>query len=399
MSKRIVHITTHYIRDTRIFFRECLWAKRKNNYDITIIAPHTHDETIDGISIRAIGKVSLIPWKFVFWTFHILKRTLEQKFDLYHIQAPTLVPAGLFLRIFLRKKVIFDVEENIVDNISEKKWLIFPKALANIYKLFDLLAIKYFHIILAETSYLDNYKKTKNRLIVLLNMPDYDFFKNFQRIDRYQDHNVTNHTSSLSTHAGHWGEQLHQKNKYEIFYIGGISADRCIYIVLEALALLKNEGKDFHFHCIGEIDPDLLEEVNRNTYYQQIKSNITFYGRLPVNQGFEISKYCHIGLSLLMPTKNYFRSYPTKIFEYMAVGLPFITSNFPLYEDVVLKYQTGLCVNPHDPNEVFQAMQKLLGDRKLAEQMSHNGIKIVQSKYNWANEYTKLEKLYSDLLA
>ena len=41
------------------------------------------------------------------------------------------------------------------------------------------------------------------------------------------------------------------------------------------------------------------------------------------------------GLALLKPVGDYPDSYTTKLFEYMALGLPVITSDFPLYRDVV----------------------------------------------------------------
>ena len=43
-----------------------------------------------------------------------------------------------------------------------------------------------------------------------------------------------------------------------------------------------------------------------------------------------------VGLSVLSKTGNYELSYPTKIFEYMAIGLPVICSDITLHSDIIL---------------------------------------------------------------
>jgi glycosyltransferase involved in cell wall biosynthesis len=82
----------------------------------------------------------------------------------------------------------------------------------------------------------------------------------------------------------------------------------------------------------------------------------------------------------------------------MSAGLPIISSNFPLWEQIVLGNNCGICVNPHDPIAIGNAIQNLIDNPLKAEQMGKNGRIAVEEKYNWEIEERKLFQLYQKLL-
>lgn len=81
----------------------------------------------------------------------------------------------------------------------------------------------------------------------------------------------------------------------------------------------------------------------------------------------------------------------------MAVGLPVITSNFPLYQDVVEKYHAGICIDPYSADELANAIEYILTHKAEAMKMAENGKKTALEHYNWKIEEKKLLKLYKDL--
>ncbi len=100
-----------------------------------------------------------------------------------------------------------------------------------------------------------------------------------------------------------------------------------------------------------------------------------------------------IGLCLLTPAHNYVNSQPVKMFEYMAAGLPFVCSDFPLWRGFAEESGAGFCVDPYDTEAIRAAIRRLLDDRKLAEEMGRKGRECVMARYSWANE----EKTLLDL--
>ena len=113
----------------------------------------------------------------------------------------------------------------------------------------------------------------------------------------------------------------------------------------------------------------------------------------------EMSKKCHVGLSILLPIDNYLESYSTKIFEYMAIGLPVITSDFELYRKVIEKHKCGFCVNPNDPVELANKIEYFTTHSSAILEMGKNGIAAAKTHYNWKRQEEKLIKAYSKVLA
>jgi len=105
-----------------------------------------------------------------------------------------------------------------------------------------------------------------------------------------------------------------------------------------------------------------------------------------------------IGIGIFHPTRMYHYAIQIKTFEYMAYGLPIICSNFGYIHKFVSESKSGIAVNPLDPNEIANAIEKLLTDQKLYKRYSENGIKAARSKYNWKSEEKKLITIYNTIL-
>ena len=88
---------------------------------------------------------------------------------------------------------------------------------------------------------------------------------------------------------------------------------------------------------------------------------------------------------------------PTKTLEYMIAKLPVITSNFPLYEKLIIENNCGICVDPLNPKKIAEAIKHLIEHPNETKKMGENGRKAVLEKYNWENESKKLLEIYKNL--
>jgi glycosyltransferase involved in cell wall biosynthesis len=104
------------------------------------------------------------------------------------------------------------------------------------------------------------------------------------------------------------------------------------------------------------------------------------------------------GIVTFHPLPNHIDAQPNKMFEYMSAGLPIITSNFPLWKEIVEGNSCGICVNPLDPEEIGKAIEYIISHSNEAEKMGQNGKKAVLEKYNWQVEEKKLFEVYEELL-
>ena len=116
-------------------------------------------------------------------------------------------------------------------------------------------------------------------------------------------------------------------------------------------------------------------------------------------EGYKISMQCIAGLAVLKPIANFIESFPTKIFEYMSIGLPVITSDFELYKEVVQVNRAGICVNPSSAIELAEVMASFVNQEYDVLGFGQQGVKSVEEKYSWQSEEKKLLNLYHKLLA
>jgi len=364
---RITHLTSVHPRyDTRIFLKECSSLAKNQNYNISlIVADGLLDEVKNNVSIFDIGasRGRLDRIKNITKQIYIKAKELDS--DIYHFHDPELISVGLKLKK-LNKKVIFDIHENIALQILDKEYI--PKFLrriiSNIYRHYEIKNLKQFSaLVLAECSYIDYYKELNKNIEVILNMPDVEPLEKFSS---------------------------YKRNKNEIFYIGGISNARGFDVTIKSLKILKDKIPDIYMHYIGPYSKDLVKSVN----LQDIKKNIKFYGRMPLLEGLEYSRNSKVGISILKPIGNYTKSYSTKVFEYMALGLPIVTSHFKLYKAIVEKYHCGICIDPLNPQEIADAIEFIMKNPIRAQQMGQNGIKVVKEKFNWSIEEKKLFEIY-----
>ena len=367
---KISHLTSAHSRyDTRIFLKECVSLAKVECYDISlVVADSLGYEEKNGVQIFDVGKLDGRINRMFRTTKNVLVKAIELDSDIYHFHDPELIPVGIKLKK-LGKKVIFDIHENIAIQIKDKVYLnyFFRNILSYIYAIYEKKALKKFDmLVLAENSYIEYYSKISNNISVILNMPDLEPLKKFQ---------------------------IDNREKNSLFYIGGISNNRGLDVTIEALKILKEQIPDIYMHYIGNAYDNVLESIDM----ESIQDNIKFYGPMPLFEGLELSKEAKVGLSILKPIGNYISSYSTKVFEYMAVGLPVITSNFELYKDIVEKHYCGLCVDPLDPKEIAEAVKYIVTHPKKAKEMGENGRKAVIERYNWAIEEKKLFKIYQEL--
>lgn len=370
MLVEITHLTSVHPRyDTRVFFRECLSLAKQECYQVNLlVADNLGDECKSGVNIFDVKKLNGRFQRIVKTTQAMLEKALELDSDIYHFHDPELIFVGLKLKKF-GKKVIFDVHEDTKNQIQNKFYIpkVFRTILAFLYGVLNHYIANKFHLVLAEKSYESIYKDKTDNYTTIQNFPNLEFYEPYRLRDR---------------------------KKNGIFYIGEVSNERGLKTTIDALKILKKREVDFYMHYVGPIyNPQLLNNLDLH----EIEDKIQFYGSMVLDKGFELTKECKVGLSVLEPVNNFKTSYSTKIFEYMAIGLPVITSDFPLYQDVVEKHQCGICINPLDTLALANAIERILTKEKSSV-FGENGYRAVSEYYNWKKEEQKLLALYESLL-
>ncbi len=87
---------------------------------------------------------------------------------------------------------------------------------------------------------------------------------------------------------------------------------------------------------------------------------------------------------------------PLKIFEYMAMGLPVVTTDVPPLGQIVRSAQEGVLVPEGEVGKLAQAIEYLLLDRDQAQLMGQRGRERVVAEYSWNRHCERLEGVLGD---
>jgi len=82
----------------------------------------------------------------------------------------------------------------------------------------------------------------------------------------------------------------------------------------------------------------------------------------------------------------------------MAAGIPVIASDFPLWREIIAKWECGLLVDPLEPRAIAEAIQWLLEHPDEASMMGERGREAAAAEFNWADEGAGLCQFYRKLL-
>jgi glycosyltransferase involved in cell wall biosynthesis len=301
--------------------------------------------------------------------FRTFVAVLRERADVHHFHDPELIPVGLLLRA-LGKKVVYDVHETNWATIRHKHYL--PRwirpGLAWILRKVELASARYFSGIVAATPAIsDQFGDIRTPRVVVQNFPQLDLI---------------------------WKvSPLHSRPPLAI-YAGGISEPRGLFAMVDAMDLLPRE-LGAKLLLVGTVSPQDLARVKQRPGWQHVE----FIGQQPSSELPRLLSTARVGLVVLQPLPNYVESYPTKMFEYMAAGLPTIASDFPLWRRIVADNGCGLLVNPLNTVQIAATLERILTDDSLAETMSAKALSAVRSRYSWHSEEQKLTAFYRERFA
>ena len=86
---------------------------------------------------------------------------------------------------------------------------------------------------------------------------------------------------------------------------------------------------------------------------------------------------------------------PMKMFEYMASGVPIISSDLPVLREVLENKRNALLVSPSNPLEWCEAVDLLLSDRSLASSIGKKAHEDYECRHTWDGRAKEILDLFS----
>jgi len=173
-----------------------------------------------------------------------------------------------------------------------------------------------------------------------------------------------------------------------------------LWLMLEALQILLSEYRvDVELVLAGRIpNEDDRERFERQVSRDPLLSGrVNWLGLVPQPQMVDLLVSADIGWVPLASIPRFQRNAPTKLFEYMAVGLPVVSSALPHVRRVLESENAGYLAIPDDPRSHAEQINRLIQSPDERKRMGENGRQAFLDRYNWDTEAQKLTDLYGML--
>lgn len=357
----------------------------KNGYDVTLLCwdrelKYPPKEVFEGIKIERIplkagyGSLRELLFKIpLFWIKTFIKG-LKIDFDVIHSYDYDTLPAGVWLKWFKGKKLIYDAlelfcsytsNETVNRGMSLIERMNLPSINALIYtneerlKIFDKRT--------------NINRKLNGKIAIIHNYPE------------------------LGLESGKRDKETNLYQDQIIFqYNGGVKKDRNLLNILKAFKEIKNEK--ILFTIIGNHQNeygDVLKDYVKNNGMENM---VKFHDFIPLQELLDLLKKTHIGfVPLLKDSLNNLIPEPNKLYNYFATGNLAVVEDTPYLQKIVQKQDLGITCNFSNVQEIKNSIEWVIHNPEKVNKIIDRAYNMYINSYNWNSQEKKLIELYEHL--
>ncbi|MFM8528118.1 MAG: glycosyltransferase family 4 protein [Ilumatobacteraceae bacterium] len=181
-----------------------------------------------------------------------------------------------------------------------------------------------------------------------------------------------------------------------VVYVGRLSADRGVHDMIAIGRRLRERGGP-QLVLVGAADAECraaLETAHR-------EGVVHWRGPLANPDALNVVRGALVGLSLLHDVPNYVVSRPTKLMEYMAVGVPVVSTPLPLAAEMVRAAESGHVTEAWSGealiDEVVDIVTRLLDDPERRRIEGQTAWIYARDSWNWNQDGQRFVSLMERL--
>jgi glycosyltransferase involved in cell wall biosynthesis len=353
--------------DGRILYHECRsLAKRWRT--VLVCRDDAPARTLEGVEIvptpRRGGR--LRRWLEI---RRVMALAAEQHADLYHFHNIELVPAMARFAARVGVPVIYDAHEHHPDAMMTKTYIPTPfrRLVAALTERAERRYVPRFDaVVVADEALERRYTDLGARRALCLH--------NFPPLDLFPAHAAAPPGSPT------------------LLYVGSISEARGFSDMLEAIRLVRLEMPAVRLVIVGTPTEEVTARLG-----ELDPAAVTLLPPVPYGDIASVMAEASVGLSLLRDIPKFQKNVPTKVFDYMASGIPYVSTDLAPVRDLTGGIG-GILVRPGDPTAAARAALELLSDPEAARIKAAEGRRLIEERLNWDALEPALFGLYEELL-
>ena len=319
-----------------------------------------------------------LPFYFKKWDSFLSGVLKTERFDAIHIHDLPLAKIGYKLAEEYRIPMVLDLHENwpALLAISQHSKSLWGKILINIaqWKAYELEMCR-----------------LTDKIIVVVDEAKSRLLKHSIPESKISIVSNTLNASSLQILS------FHKKKAHglRLFYGGGINKHRGLQVVLNAMALVRNDLPEIQLDIVG--DGSYVDSLKKLCEDLRISDIIKFYGHLPFHKMGEVMANADIALIPHLKSEHTDATIPHKIFQYMYMGIPILSSDCDPLVRIINECKAGL-IYKNDSAQSFAEKLFELNNLLINNEFHHEiPRENVLNKYVWEIDSKILISTYNDI--
>jgi glycosyltransferase involved in cell wall biosynthesis len=160
-------------------------------------------------------------------------------------------------------------------------------------------------------------------------------------------------------------------------------------ILIDAISIISKKFKNLKLFILG--DGPLRGTLESHVRDKGLESTIIFIGKKN-----DVFSYLKISDLFILPSIER-EGLGLALIEAMASGLPLIGTDIGGIPEVIENNVNGIMIPPDNTNSLAEAIERLITDQKLRNEMGKEGKRIFKEKFSEKTMIHKIESLYDQL--
>jgi len=319
------------------------------------------------------------------WKNRIIKFCRELDIDVLHVHDLWLLEGALKAKKSLGIPIVSDLHENYVHALANYKWsTTFPGNILVSQKKWQRCEKQWLnevdHIVVVIEEAADRIEK------LLVNAKNISVVANYVNLNDFKVADNDLKDRIMSKHEG----------SFNVTYTGGFDLHRGIENVIRAVPKVIQKISNFKLVLVGA--GSNLQDLKNLTSTLGVEDNVSFEGWQKPEDLPAFIAAADAGIIPHMKTAHTDNTIPHKLFQYMLLEKPVLTSNCDPLIRIVEDTDSGSVFVQSDVTDIAEKIIYLASNKEKANQMAINGRKAVLKTFNWTATSKSLVRLYNKIL-
>lgn len=380
MTRSLLVVTSiHDDFDKRIWRHAVSMAEI--GYTVHIVCPwvvEEESEKVEGVFFHPFERVAkrrqrpyLVPirtWKKI--------QPLINKVDIIHFHDIDILPWMAIISLF--KPVVYDVHENYADEMLVRDWI--PGFLR--LPLYWVVNIGQYIC-----------SRVIRNVVLVTEAQKKDFSS--RRINSIIVHNY----ASLKLIDDAVNDYL-ARDQVVVIFPGSQYLSNGTMLLLDIAQLTRKAIPDIRVLISDAFESERFRErFIRELKSRELEDVFEIMPMVPSSEIIKLLNCATIAINPVLRVRKQLRAINTKLFEFMAAGIPFISSDLPYPAELVRDTGAGLLAQPESAASFSKQIYRLAQDREFALSLGKKGQRAFIDRYSWESQMPLLKDYYENILS